>query len=146
MSKKFALATVLRFRETVEERELRSLERIQQQDFLIREEIDRTNIEHEHRLRKLKSGLDAGMSGLDLLCAREQVEILARTRNQLERLLAENKRQRSEQSRRYQQSRCDRETVSEIRDRAELQFRKEQERREQSALDDLFGARRRHGK
>jgi len=146
MAFKFSLSTVLKFRETVEEKELLSLQRMQQQACAIREEIERIHVQSEVATRLLGERLLAGMSAFQLRCAREHVELLKHARGQFEKLLSENQRQQGEQTRQYLRSRSDRETVTEIRERARRDYRKEQDRREQSVLDDVFGARLLRGK
>jgi len=137
----FGLASLLKYRETIENKELLVLQQLQLRAATLLRDIERLNQEHKAVTSQIDQHLAVGTSLFQMRCAREHADLLLSTRQQLEKLLDENARQQTEQVRRYQESRTNREVISEIRQRAQTEYRQEQDRRQQQSLDDLFGAR-----
>jgi flagellar export protein FliJ len=137
----FALASLLKYRETIESKELLVLQQLQLRALTLLRDIERLNQEHKAVTSQIDQHLAVGTSVFQMRWAREHADLLLSTRQQLEKLLDENTQQQTEQARRYQESRTNREAISEIRQRAQTEYRQEQDRREQQALDDLFAAR-----
>jgi len=143
MAFEFSLATVLRVRDIVEQREERLLQRIQQQIAQTSQtlaetnaDISRWNVRGATELFNLAVGRDfqASYAALQQLKL-SHVELLGQL-DKLEQL-------REIQLKVYRAARCEREMLTDMRDKKRVVYNSGMTRRAQSTLDDNFVARQR---
>jgi flagellar biosynthesis chaperone FliJ len=146
MSFQFSLAAVLSFRESLEQREYLALERIQS-------EIGRTEAQILEIGEKLgtmtqlrETELFRGIRSVHLQQAYEDELALERHLNLLQDRLRELKSRRQQQLKSYDLARQKRRVLDELRSHQLEIYTREQARRQQILLDDLFLARRKRGK
>lgn len=142
MAFRFSLASVLRLRESIEKAELQRLQAIAAQLMQVRVEIELADDEIEAAKRQVIEQASAGISGAELQLAaigesarRAYRAALVAKRDELERL-------RNEQQARYIEARRRREILANLRLRQLSAYEREQARREQQRIDDLFLMRR----
>lgn len=145
MAFRFALAAVLKCRETLEKREYLALEKTQQ-------EIAQTEIalhQCDERLsaatRRREADLRRGVTSVHLHAAYEEETALEKQGEKLRAQLRELQVRRQNCLKAYEQARRNRELLDELRIRQLDAYHREQAKREQAALDDVFLSRRRRG-
>lgn len=142
MGFRFSLAAVLKYRQALEQREQAALEKIQQEIVILEGQI----IEAEQNLLLLESrrdeNLKAGMPAIHLQDAIEQEHALARLKTDLTTKREEMRLKRLEILKAYEQARQKRELLERLRERGFDEYVREQTKAEQSAIADLFLARR----
>jgi len=138
----FSLQTLLRVREIFEQAELQGLQTIAAQVDATRAEMETLDRLAEEDRREVWQDSLSGLSGAELrfhlqreAARREQYESLGQKLLQLETA-------RQAQQARYLQARQQREILSTLRERQEAEYKIEQSRREQRAVDELFLMRR----
>ncbi len=139
---RFPLQTLLRYRHGIEQqRELR-LHEAAQRVAAVRREIEM--VDHcaqrleQGELRELASGLKASQLHFNRLCR----SVLMSRRLELQELLAEEEKNRAHCQAEYQSAHRDREAVETLRKEGQGRYLREEARREQRRLDDLFLLRR----
>jgi flagellar export protein FliJ len=142
MSFKFPLAAVLRYRESIEQREYFALERTQQEivrtEALIRQTEQDCSEAEEARVAELAKGTRAA----HVKTAYDYRTALERQLEFQQALLQELKVKWRLQLASYDQARQNRETLEKLREKQLDTFRREQAKREQAAMDDIFLSRR----
>lgn len=145
MAFRFSLATVLRYRDSMEKREELALQKI-----LV--EIARTRLQVEQLTRQIaraqaaiEKTLEQPVSAAHLQIMVSEVEALIAQRKTLTGVLAALDRQRALQMQAYQAAHRDRRMLSEMADRQRDAYEQGRVRREQKFVDDIFGARARRG-
>ena len=145
MSFHFPLAAVLRYRESIEQSEYFALEKIQQDIVRVELRIDQVESEcyaaTQNRLAELAQGTRAGA----LLSAFEYQRALEQLSEALRALLQELKMKWRQQLVTYERARRNRETLEKLRDTLLETYTREQTKREQAVIDDIFLSRRRRG-
>lgn len=138
----FTLSSLLRLRESFEKIELQRLQTVAAQVAQVSAEIDSIDGEIEASRRQVLEQASAGISGAELHIAalgdsarRERRAALLTKRDELERA-------RQEQQARYTEARRQREILSNLRQRQLSAYQREQSRREQQQIDELFLIRR----
>lgn len=142
----FALAAVLRVRESMERREQMALDQCYRQLYSIQKQL----AEADARLSRLRSGYESSLAGGtragELQClAGERARIEGR-RVEILKQLAEGQQRLRQQLERYRTARRQREVVTELRRSARREWIRNEAVREQRFADDLFLLRRQHGK
>ena len=146
MSFQFPLAAVLRYRESIEQREHLALEKIQQD--IVRVELRISQAENDcsaasqNRLAELAHGTRAAV----MQSAYEYQRALEQQLEALQSVLQELKIKWRQQLSCYEVARRNRETLEKLREKQLEAYRREQTKREQAVIDDLFLARRGRGK
>jgi flagellar export protein FliJ len=142
MAFRFPLATVLRVKENIEEREERALQKIQLEMERVRREIEELSAHlenaHDAREQAMQRTIPAGHLHTMLWEARaaaEKKKVLLHTLQILEE-------QRDQQMKIYQAAHRDRETLTGMFDEQRDAYEQEQTRTQQKHLDDIFIARR----
>jgi flagellar export protein FliJ len=142
MAFRFPLATVLRVKENIEEREERALQKIQLEMERVRREIEELSAHlekaHDAREQAMQRTIPAGHLHTMLWEARaaaEKKKALLHTLQILEE-------QRDQQMKAYQAAHRDRETLTGMFDEQRDAYEQEQTRTQQKHLDDIFIARR----
>jgi flagellar export protein FliJ len=142
MSFHFSLAAVLRYRESIEQREYFALERTQQQivrtEALIRQTEQNCFEAEQARVAELAKGTRAAY----VKTAYDHRTILEQQLEFQQAFLQELKLKWRLQLASYDQARQSRETLDKLREKQLDAFRRDQVKREQSAMDDIFLSRR----
>lgn len=141
MAFRFPLAIILKLRESVEEREERTLQRIQAEMVLVENQIEEQNelianafVERERILQKLAPAYRLHAVLGDAQAAEDKKQMLFEQLHLLEQ-------QRQQQVKIYQAAHRDRETLTNMSDAQRGLYELEQARTEQKNLDDIFMAR-----
>jgi flagellar FliJ protein len=149
MSFRFPLATVLRYRESLEQREYFALERIQQEVSHVELRIRQVEEELSAAVHNRAAQLAHGVPAAEVQTAYEYSRALEEQDQGLQNLLKEAKMKWRQQLASYELARRNRETLEKLREKQFEAFSKEQAKREQAVIDDLFlsrhGSRRGHG-
>jgi flagellar protein FliJ len=141
----FPLATVLRYRESIEQREYFALEKIQQD--IVRVELRIGQVENDcsaaaqNRISELAQGTRAAT----LQSAYEYQRALEQQIEALRTLLRELKTKWRQQLVSYELARRNRETLEKLREKQLEKYNRERAKREQAAIDDIFLSRRARG-
>jgi flagellar export protein FliJ len=138
----FPLATVLRYRESIEQRERLALEKIQQEiagvELQIRQTNDARSVASENRI----AGLSQGTSAAEMQAGYEYQKTLEQLSEILRARLQDSKKKWQQQLVTYEAARRNRETLDNLREKQHEVYNREQAKREQAAADDLFLSRR----
>ena len=142
----FPLAAVLRYRESIEQRQYFALEKIQQD--IVRVELTIAQIESEVSLasQHRSEELARGMRAASVQSAYEYQKALEQQIEALQALLLELKVKWREQLLSYERARRNRETLGKLREKQLDAYTREQAKREQAVIDDIFLSRRGRGK
>lgn len=146
MAFRFALAALLRYRESIEEREDLLLQNAQQEVAAIRNQIAQVEQQRQLLIQSYEKALTTGVIASELhsfMLLRRQME---QAIEQLGVKLKEVEKRRDQQRQAYQVARQKREVLSIVRDRQKRAYEIEEARREQRQLDDLFLSRRKQDK
>jgi flagellar export protein FliJ len=142
MAFQFPLATVLRFRESIERREERALQRVQMEMARVSRQLDELNVAiaqaHSTREQAMQQTMPAGHLHTMVWEAQAAVE----RRNFLLATLQTLDQQREKQMKIYQAAHRDRETLINLFNRQRSEYEQRQVRAQQKYLDDIFVARR----
>jgi flagellar protein FliJ len=142
MSFQFPLATVLRYRESIEQREYFALEKTQQEiargETRIRQVEEESSTAAQNRATTLAKGIRAA----DVQAAYEYEDALKQQHGALLALLQELKIKWRQQLASYEVARRNRETLEKLREKQRDAYLREQVKREQAVIDDLFLSRR----
>jgi flagellar export protein FliJ len=141
MAFRFSLATVLRYRDSMEKREELALKRVLM-------EIARTRLEIEHLTRQIaraqaavEKTLEQPVSAAHLQSMVSEIDALFDRKKSLSESLAALERRRQLQMQAYQAAHRDRKMLSEMANRQRDAYEQERARREQKFVDDIFAAR-----
>jgi flagellar export protein FliJ len=141
MAFRFALATVLRFRESVEKREELALQKILLEMARVRREIERLTAEiaaaQEARNQAMQNPLPAShIQGM-----LNEMDAATERRKTLRESLESLERQYQLQTKKYQAAHRDRQMLSDMRTKQRDVYEQEHTRTMQKFLDDIFAAR-----
>jgi flagellar FliJ protein len=142
MAFRFALASLLRYRESIEEREDLLLRNAQQEVAAIRSHIAQIEQQRKLLIQSYEKALSTGVIASELHSFMLQRRQMEQAIQQLSVQLKEAEKQRDQQRKAYQVARQKREVLSIVRDRQKRAYEIEEARREQRQLDDLFLSRR----
>jgi len=138
----FALATVLRARETFERREQMALDQCYRQLYSVQKQLSET----DGRLASLRSEYEACLAGgtkaATLRCLDEESLRVERRRLEVLKQLMQAQQVLRQQLESYHAARQKREVVSELRRSAYREWTRKESQREQRFADDLFLSRR----
>ena len=143
MAFEFSLATVLRVRDIVEQREERLLQRIQQQITQTSQALAETNADISRWNVRGTTELFSLSVGRDFQASYAALQQLKLSREELLGQLEKLKQLREIQLTLYRASRCEREMLTDMRDKKRAVYNSGMTRRAQSTLDDNFVARQR---
>lgn len=142
MAFQFALSPVLWLRELAEEREEKLLQRILKEIAATEELIDEADAELAAANKARRAELARRCDGVHLLAWYEHIEELRRKRSGFAQKLEKLDELRDKQMQAYTAARSSRQILDRMRDRERAVYDGVAGRREQSRLDDSFGARR----
>lgn len=134
----FALSSLLRLRESLEKAELQRLQIIAAQLAQVRVEIDSVDAEIEASRRQMLEQASVEISGAELHIAVLSDSVRQEHRMGLLERRDELEKARQEQQIRYNEARQRREILSNLRQRQLSAYQREQARREQQQIDELF--------
>jgi flagellar export protein FliJ len=140
----FSLKALLRLRESVERAELMRLQTIAAQAVQLRLEIESIDSEIRTRRQELFDHTATGISGAELHLAALSEAARQQRRTQTLTKLHEVEQLRKKQQLRYTHAHQQREILSNLRERQLAVYVREQNRREQQQVDELFLIRRAH--
>jgi flagellar export protein FliJ len=140
----FSLRALLRLRESVEKAELLRLQTIAAQAVQLRLEIESIDAEIKTRRQELLDQTAGGISGAELHLAALSEAARQQRRAQMLIKLNEVEQLRKKQQLRYTHAHQQREILSNLRERQLSVYVREQARREQQQIDELFLIRRAH--
>lgn len=145
MAFRFSLATVLRYRDSMEKREELALQKILVEIARARLQIEQLTRQIARAQAAIEKTLEQPVSAAHLQIMVSEVEALIAQRKTLTGVLAALDRQRALQMQAYQAAHRDRRMLSEMADRQRDAYEQGRLRREQKFVDDIFGARARRG-
>ena len=141
MAFRFPLATVLRYRESVEKREELALQKVQLEIAValrlveeLSEQIARASEACESKLRRTINANEMQV----MLC---EVNTAAAAKQSLMRKIQILEQTRAEQLRRYHAAYNGRQMLSDMHSKQQIEYEQEQSRSQQKSLDDIFGTR-----
>lgn len=138
MAFRFSLATLLRYREALEQRELLALEKLQHEIALAEARIIDTQQKQRALEDRRQSGLREGMTAIQLQSELQDEATLQSHSNDLKRQKQELFSKRERRMATFNEAREAREVVEKMRERKLSEYTREQSKAEQSVLDDLF--------
>jgi flagellar export protein FliJ len=142
MAFRFALAAVLKFRETMEQQAYLALELIQQEIAQIQRRIRKCEERIAVAAKRRETELRRGIASIHLQAAYDEMLALQQQREALQAKLRELQVKHQECLKAYEEARQKREVLADLRTRQIEAYRREQLKREQKMLDDIFLSRR----
>jgi flagellar export protein FliJ len=139
----FPLATVLRYRESIEQREQLALEKIQNEVTRVELQIQQVDDDCRAATEKRAAELAQGMSAVEMQSAYEYEKALEQQGEALRALLQDLKKKWRQQLASYEIARRNRETLEKLREQQLEVYSRAQAKREQAAIDDVFLSRHR---
>jgi len=143
MAFRFALSALLRYRESLERREYLALEKVQQEIAQTENLIQQCEQELTAAQTRRERGLKDGVVSVHLQALYQEESALEELRDKLRSHWQQLQLKRQNCMRAYEVAHRNREVLDNLRLRQFDAYRKEQAKREQKTLDDLFLARRR---
>lgn len=137
----FALAAVLRLRESVEERERNRLEQLQHEIVQILQLLDKLDEQLAASAATREQAMRTALPAFHVQMIEDVRRSLKQQKKTLLQRLETAKAEREKQLHIYEAARRDREVLSEMRQRQWEAFQDADARRQQKTIDDLFGAR-----
>jgi len=138
MAFRFSLETVLHFRKSVEQAEQATLHQIVQAISIHRAELRQIE-ENQHSLREQRNReLNQGLPAAHLLEWNDREESFSRAANLLRQELQRLELARQKQMLIFQNARREREILSRIREQRHNTWEREEARKQQKAIDELF--------
>jgi len=141
MAFRFPLATVLRFRQSMERREELALQRILVEIAQNVRKIEQLNARIAEAQQTREETLRQPISAFQLQSMLSEVHIAAEQRRTLLVFLASLEQKRITQMAAYQAALQDRQTLSELEGKRREEYKVERERTQQKQVDDIFAAR-----
>jgi flagellar export protein FliJ len=141
MAFRFSLATVLRFRESVEKREELALQTLLLEMARVRREIESASTAIAAAQNARSEALRRTLPALQIQSMDYDVNAAADRRKALLKALEALDQRRIAQTDRYQAAHRDRRMLSDMQTRKRDAWEQERTRAEQRFLDDIFGAR-----
>ncbi len=142
MAFRFPFAAVLNYRESLEQREYLALEKVQLEIAQQERRIQKCEERRAVAAKRREAELGRGIPSIHLQAAYEEELSLWRQHEELLAGLKELQAKRQECMKAYELARQKREILSELRTRQWDTYRREQAKREQIMLDDIFLSRR----
>jgi flagellar FliJ protein len=141
MGFRFTLASVLRFRESIEEREELAFKKVEFELARVRRRIDELTQELAKASDERDAALQKSMEAFRLKNWQDEMNASSETKQILVETLATLKSQRDAQMRLYQAARVNRRTLTDLQKQQQGLWEQEQVRIEQKQLDDIFSSR-----
>ena len=142
MAFRFALAAVLKYRESLEQREYLALERIQQEIAQMERRLRKCEERQSVAAKRRETELGRGIPSIHLQAAYDEELALQKQREALQGKLQELRLTHQQCLKAYELARQKREVLDDLRMRQLNVYRHEQATRQQKMLDDVFLSRR----
>jgi flagellar export protein FliJ len=143
MGFRFPLATVLRYRESLEKREEVALQKVQLEILQVRLQMQQLDKEIAGAQQSREAKLRETISAFQLQAMLDEVNTAVEQKRQLQEELEKLEQLRKERMKAYQAAHRSRQMLSDIRGRQQDAYELDAARRQQKVLDDLFATRRR---
>jgi len=141
----FPLETVLRFRESVEQREELELQKAQLEVAGVTRAIEQTTAEIENAQKARERAMQQAIPAAQLQAMVKEAEAAVERKKHLETTLHDLERQRDERLKAWQAAHRKRRMLSDMETRQQAVHEQEQVKTQQKQLDDLFGSRHQRG-
>ena len=141
MAFRFSLATVLRFRGSMEKREETALKKILMEIARTRHQIEQLAAEIALKQEALNKTMQEPLTAGRFRSLLSEVDVVVNRKIALLESLEPMERRRQAQMRAYQAAHRDRQMLSEMATRQQDEYDREQARAQQKFLDDIFAAR-----
>ena len=141
MGFRFPLATVLRFRESMEKREELALQKVEFEIARIRRRIDELTEALAKASDEREEGLQGWVQAHRLIILQDEMNAAVEAKQTLFETLATLKSQRDAQMKLYQAARVKRRMLTDLQKEQRNAWEQVQVRIEQKLLDDIFSAR-----
>ncbi len=141
----FPLQAVLRYRESIEQREYFFLEKIQQEINQVEVKIRQAEADCAAAIQNRSADLTKGVLSADVQSAYNYQKALEQQITALRALWQELKAKWRQQLATYSMARRNREMLEKLRENQLAAYTQEKARREQAVIDDIFLSRRRRG-
>lgn len=145
MAFRFSLATVLRYRESLEKREELELQKLLLECARIRREIDRVTEEIANAQAARSKAMLQPVPALHIQTMLNAIDSMTDRRKALAVSLDAVEQDRERQAQKYQVAHRDRQMLTDMRERYHYAYEQEHDRAQQKMLDDLFAARAQRG-
>ncbi len=145
MAFRFPLATVLRYRESLEKREEVELQKVQLEILQVRLQIQHMDQEIAGAQQSREAKLRETITAFQLQAMLDDVNAAVERKRKLQEELEKLELLRKERMKAYQAAHRSRQMLSDIRGRQQDAYELDAARRQQKALDDLFATRSRRG-
>lgn len=145
MAFRFSLATVLRYRESLEKREELELQKLLLECARIRREIDRVTEEIANAQEARSKAMLQPVPALHIQTMLNAIDSMTDRRKALAVSLDAVEQDRERQAQKYQVAHRDRQMLTDMRERYHDAYEQEHDRAQQKMLDDLFAARAQRG-
>ena len=135
---RFSLDAVLTYRQTVEQRESLALDRIVYEMANLKRQLREAEVSSAAQLRGRDAELAAGVQSASLRDTYEQLRALERLRESMAKRLQELEDKRKKQQKVYELARQKREILDQLRTERRNLYMRQQTKKQQAMLDDLF--------
>jgi len=144
MGFRFALAAVLRVRESIEKHEEIRLESIQLEVARVRRAIDELAAQIEDKVKALQTEMQRSIPSELMQLTLSEIDTATARKQDLFNTLAALQQKQKEQLKKYSAAHRARQILSDMRAQKLTEYNQRQERTQQKLLDDIFTARRQH--
>jgi flagellar FliJ protein len=141
MAFRFPLASVLRFRQSMEQQEELELRKLQLEVASVRRSIEQAIMEIAIAQQARETALKHPLQAAHLQAMLHAVDGAIERKNKLLATLQKLEEKRNEQMRRYQEAHRGRQMLADLESHQQDEYELQQVRAQQKVLDDLFGAR-----
>ena len=138
---KFTLASLLRVRESMEQREELLLMEVQFEIAAVQRRIDELTAEIAKASDGREKALQTWMQACELQSLQNEMSAAVQAKKAMSETLAALKKQRDAQMKLYQAARMNRRVLTDLEGRQRGAWERDQLRTDQKRLDDIFGAR-----
>ncbi len=145
MAFRFPLATVLRYRESIEKREELELQKLFLECARIRREIDRLTEDIANTQEARSKAMLQPVMAVHIQTMLNAIDALADRRKALATSLDAVEQERELQAKKYHAAHRDRQMLSDMHERHREAYEQERDRAQQKVLDDIFAARAQRG-
>ncbi len=145
MGFQFPLATLLRYRESVEQREELALQQIMFEMARVGRQISELAKEMDRATEDRETALQKCMQASELKSRQDEMSAAMSAKKKLAEILDGLKREREKQLEIYQTARVNRRVLTDLQEQKKTAWEHDQLRAEQKTIDDIFGARIQRG-
>jgi flagellar export protein FliJ len=145
MAFRFPLASVLRFRQSVEQQEELELRKLHLEIAGVRRSIEQATMEIAIAQQARDTAMQQPLQAAHLQAMLRAADTAIERKKKLLATLQKLEDQRNEQMRRYQEAHRGRQMLSDLQTREQDEYELRQVKAQQKVLDDMFGARHQRG-